>query len=202
MPMLSKTEVGLVIAIWGQAWVRGADGMFRALKLGDTLHKGTVVLTEQDAIVQLGREDEDDTPEIVAAAPKKTPQTLDADQAIADINKGKAEAAPAAGLGGGDGGDLQPGLRVERIAEVAPGGALLHSAGNADALTPPELLAGHEAVRRVRAGRGDGDTVVCRQIVVEAQVGRHQQEPILPGQRPAGAPDRGHELHQHRRPPR
>ena len=148
MPMLSKTEVGLVIAIWGQAWVRGADGMFRALKLGDTLHKGTVVLTEQDAIVQLGREDEDDTPEIVAAAPKKTPQTLDADQAIADINKGKAEAAPAAGLGGGDGGDLQPGLRVERIAEVAPGGALLHSAGNADALTPPELLAGHEAGRR------------------------------------------------------
>ena len=56
MPMLSRTEVGMVIAIWGQAWIRGADGMFRALKLGETLHKGTVVLTAQDAIVQIAAE--------------------------------------------------------------------------------------------------------------------------------------------------
>src|SRR5215471_7935418 len=149
MPMLSKTEVGMVIAIWGQAWVRGADGMFRALKLGDTLHKGSVVLTGQNAIVQLGRENEGDArDDVVAAAPKRATQTLDAEQAIADINKGKAEAAPAAGLGGGDGGDLQPGYRVERIAELSPGNVLARNAVAGNPLAPPDLPAGHQADQR------------------------------------------------------
>ncbi|HEY2978032.1 MAG TPA: hypothetical protein VGJ35_08675, partial [Burkholderiaceae bacterium] len=147
MPMLSKTEVGMVIAIWGQAWVRGADGMFRALKLGETLHKGTVVLTAQDAIVQIAPEGDGDDLESIVAATNKTQQTADADRAIEGINKGDADAAPAAGLSGGDGGDLQPGLRVDRISEVMPGGALLRSVGNPEAIAPEELLAGHGAAR-------------------------------------------------------
>ena len=53
MPMLSKTEVGMVIAIWGQAWVRDGHGMFRPVKLGDVVHKGEFVLTAQNAIVQI-----------------------------------------------------------------------------------------------------------------------------------------------------
>ena len=35
MPMIHTTEFGMVIAIWGQAWIRDAHGHFRALKLGD-----------------------------------------------------------------------------------------------------------------------------------------------------------------------
>ena len=130
MPMLSRTEVGMVIAIWGQAWVRGADGMFRALKLGDTLHKGTVVLTAQDAIVQLGPDADAQVVDTKVAAVVNKASLLDADRAIEAINAGSADAAPAAGLGGGDGGDLTPGLRVERISEVAPTGVLARSAGN------------------------------------------------------------------------
>ncbi|HSW25576.1 MAG TPA: Ig-like domain-containing protein, partial [Burkholderiaceae bacterium] len=143
MPMLSRTEVGLVIAIWGQAWVRGADGMFRALKLGDTVHKGAVVLTAQDAIVQITREGEGDEPDATVAAVNKA-DALDAERAIEGINKGEADAAPAAGLGGGDVGDLAPGFRVERISEVAPAGALSRSAGGPDDIASLELLAGHE----------------------------------------------------------
>jgi hypothetical protein len=102
MPMLSRTEVGMVIAIWGQAWIRGADGMFRALKLGETLHKGTVVLTAQDAIVQIAAEGTGDDLDPIVAAANKTQPTTDADRAIEGINKGDADAAPAAGLSGGD----------------------------------------------------------------------------------------------------
>ncbi len=55
MPMIHKTEFGMVVAIWGQAWIRGADGHFRVLKLGDMVHKGAVVLTGQNSIVQLAQ---------------------------------------------------------------------------------------------------------------------------------------------------
>src|SRR5574338_674754 len=115
MPMLSKTEAGMVIAIWGQAWVRGADGLFRALKVGDPLHKGTLLLTAQNAIVQSGAEGNAESEAAVTAATKSaTSATTDADRAIEAINKGDADAAPAAGIGGGGGdGDLSPGLRVE-----------------------------------------------------------------------------------------
>src|SRR5262245_23693349 len=146
MPMLSKTEVGMVIAIWGQAWIRGADGLFRALKLGDTLHKGTLLLTAQDAIVQIGDDDAADAPDTNVAA-VSSQKGGDADQAIEAINRGSAEAAPAAGLGGGDGGDLTPGLRVERISEVAPGGVLARNAGNPEAIGLTELPAGHQGER-------------------------------------------------------
>ncbi|HEY6513494.1 MAG TPA: Ig-like domain-containing protein, partial [Burkholderiaceae bacterium] len=142
--MLSRTEVGLVIAIWGQAWVRGADGMFRALKLGDTLHKGTVVLTAQDSIVQIAAEDEGDAANTTVAAANKTGQFDEAERAIAGINQGTADAAPAAGVSGGGDGDMTPGLRVERISEVAPAAALSRPTGGPDGTALPALLAGHE----------------------------------------------------------
>ena len=135
MPMLSKTEVGMVIAIWGQAWVRGADGLFRALKPGDTVRKGAMVLTAQDAIVQIA---DDDTPTVAA---KTSPKT-DADLAIEGINKGSADTAPAAGLGGGGGGALEPGLRVDRITEVASTPEQPRGAGTVDAPVEPEFLSG------------------------------------------------------------
>ncbi|HEY6354801.1 MAG TPA: Ig-like domain-containing protein, partial [Burkholderiaceae bacterium] len=143
MPMLSKTEVGMVIAIWGQAWVRGADGLFRVLKLGDNLQKGAMVLTAQEAIVQIAA---DDTSTITAAI---TPPKTDADLAIEGINKGSAETAPAAGLGGGGGGALEPGLRVDRITEEVPAATPFRSAVSVDAPVETDLPSGDAARVRI-----------------------------------------------------
>ncbi|MCC7285710.1 MAG: tandem-95 repeat protein, partial [Burkholderiaceae bacterium] len=144
MPMLSRTESGMVIAIWGQAWVRGADGLFRVLKLGDTLHKGQLLLTAQDAIVQISGEDGGTVAAKPDKATAKTP-TSEADSAIEAINKGDSDAAPAAGLAGGADGDLAPGLRVERINEVTTGVTLARSALEPEAIAPLPLLTGGEA---------------------------------------------------------
>ncbi|MFI4932099.1 MAG: Ig-like domain-containing protein, partial [Burkholderiales bacterium] len=143
MPMLSKTEVGMVIAIWGQAWVRGADGNFRVLKLGDTVQKGAMVLTTQEAIVQIAGDDT--TTKTAAITPPKT----DADLAIEGINKGSAETAPAAGLGGGGGGSLEPGLRVDRITEEVPAASPLRSAVSVDAPDETELPSGDAARAKI-----------------------------------------------------
>ena len=90
-----------------------------------------------------GEGDESDT--IVAAVNKAN--TIDADRAIEGINKGSADAAPAAGLGGGDGGDLTPGYRVERISEVAPAAALARPGAGPNDAALAELLVGHEPER-------------------------------------------------------
>jgi len=142
MPMIHKTEFGLVIAIWGQAWVREADGKFRALKLGDPVHKGSMVLTTQDSIVQIAQAQPPRAHEPQAAQDsehaagdkkhdKAKPDAAgdDAERAIADLNRGAQDAAPAAGLAGGDGGDLTPGYRVERIVELVTPGSLLVASG-------------------------------------------------------------------------
>ncbi|MBE7416662.1 MAG: tandem-95 repeat protein [Ideonella sp.] len=131
MPMMDKTEFGLVIAIWGQAWVRDADGRFRALKLGDAVHRGSMVLTAQDSIVQIAQTRESQTQEPPttqgaehAGSDSKHHKAKtdaigdDAERAITELNRGEPDAAPAAGLAGGDGGDLTPGYRVERIVEL------------------------------------------------------------------------------------
>ncbi|MCW5658842.1 MAG: tandem-95 repeat protein [Burkholderiaceae bacterium] len=151
MPMIHKTEIGMVVAIWGQAWIRGADGHFRALKLGEVVHKGAVVLTGQDSIVQLTQADAPLENDILVAK-KETPS--EADQVIESLNQGDARTAPAAGLVGGEGGDLQPGFRVERIVErVTPGGQLRSSGLDADVTelqrptsTAPELTTGATAL--------------------------------------------------------
>jgi len=126
MPMIHKTEFGMVIAIWGQAWIRDANGHFRALKLGDAVHKGDVVLTTQDSIVQLAQADA--APEEQPATTKAT-EITDADSVIESLNQGDARTAPAAGLTGGDSGDLTPGYRVERIVELTTPAGQLRSSG-------------------------------------------------------------------------
>ncbi|HVQ03423.1 MAG TPA: immunoglobulin-like domain-containing protein, partial [Burkholderiaceae bacterium] len=136
MPMIHKTEFGMVIAIWGQAWIRDANGHFRALKLGDAVHKGDVVLTTQDSIVQLAQADaaREEQP-----ATTKATEPTDADSVIESLNQGDARTAPAAGLTGGDGGDLTPGYRVERIVELTSPAGQLRSSGLDTALTEPPL---------------------------------------------------------------
>src|SRR5688572_17286025 len=107
MPMILKTEFGMVVAIWGQAWIRDANGHFRVLKVGDAVNKGAVVLTKQNSIVQLAQLDAPREEGIQVA--KRADAPTEADRVIEDLEKGDARTAPAAGLLGGEGGGLQPG---------------------------------------------------------------------------------------------
>ena len=91
MPMIHKTEFGMVIAIWGQAWIRDANGHFRALKLGDAVHRGDVVLTTQDSIVQLAQADaaREEQP-----ATTKATEPTDADSVIEVFESGRRAHRP------------------------------------------------------------------------------------------------------------
>ncbi|HET9977618.1 MAG TPA: Ig-like domain-containing protein, partial [Burkholderiaceae bacterium] len=100
---------GIVVSIWGKAYIRGADGVWRPLKVGEMVKPSDQLLTEQNGIVQM--EPADAVLQRVGTVPAEG-----VDRAIAAL--GTREGAPAAGLAGGDGGDLQPGLRVERIVEA------------------------------------------------------------------------------------
>ncbi|WP_374568230.1 Ig-like domain-containing protein [Ideonella sp.] len=105
----ARQLTGKVVGLWGVAFVRDAEGHIQPLKVGDVVKKGEVVLTGQDGIVQ------------VEAARHAT--IADLERVIAEVDQGAPDAAPAAGLQGADGGDLQPGLRVDRISEtVTPAG--------------------------------------------------------------------------------
>ena len=117
MPTIVQTYQGRVTGLWGSAMMRGADGKMHALKMGDLVQKGDVILTSPDGIVQLVP---DDTP-IAAAKPADT----DIDRVISGLNEPNSQDAPAAGLAGDGAGDLTPGLRVDRISEaVTPASAL------------------------------------------------------------------------------
>ena len=141
MPMMTKTEFGMVVAIWGQAWIRDANGHFRPLKVGDAVHRGAVVLTQQDSIVQLAQTD---APRVQQSQTKKAAESTEADRVIEALNQGDAKTAPAAGLTGGEGGDLTPGFRVERIVELTTPAGQLRSSG-LDALLNEPLRSGATA---------------------------------------------------------
>ncbi|ARN20287.1 hypothetical protein A4W93_10445 [Piscinibacter gummiphilus] len=117
--------------LWGgTAMVRKADGKMHVLQIGERVEKGDVILTTQDGIVQLTPEE---TPAPVAAAAPDT----DLDRVIAEIDNPTEETAPAAGLAGGDGGDMQPGLRVDRISEGTTPASFSQSFEATPATFPP-----------------------------------------------------------------
>ena len=118
MPTIVQTFQGRVTGLWGTANMRGADGKMHALRVGDLVHKGDVILTSQDGIVQLTL-DESPAAQASAPAPSASP---DIDRVISGLNNPEPIDPTAAGVAGGDGaGDLTPGLRVDRITErVSP----------------------------------------------------------------------------------
>jgi len=129
MPTIVQTFQGRVTGLWGQASIRGADGKMHPLKLGDFIQQGDVILTTQDGIVRLSPEGSDIE---LAAGPSgaKKPATDEIDRVISALNDADPQAATAAGLAGGDGGgDLTPGLRVDRVNEGLTPFALLQGAG-------------------------------------------------------------------------
>ncbi|MET0209217.1 MAG: retention module-containing protein, partial [Burkholderiaceae bacterium] len=133
MPTIVQTFQGRVTGLWGTATIRDTDGKMRALKVGDLVHKGDVILTSQDGIVQLSP---DDTATAAAAAARAesepataanapTTASPDIDRVISGLNDPDSAEATAAGVTGGDGaGDLSPGLRVDRIAESTTAASL------------------------------------------------------------------------------
>ncbi len=110
MPTIQSTT-GTVTGIRGTALRRGADGKMHPLKVGDLVTTGDVILTSQDGIVQI-----DSPPDATRTA--KPAQGDEIDRVITGLNEGDSQAATAAGLNGGGDGNLQEGLRVERISET------------------------------------------------------------------------------------
>src|SRR3954466_4271327 len=96
MPTIVQTFQGKVTGLWGHATIRGIDGKMHALKLGDVVHRGDVILTTQDGIVQLTPEDS------TASAKAAPPAADDLDRVIAGINTDDPTAATAA-IGTADG---------------------------------------------------------------------------------------------------
>jgi VCBS repeat-containing protein len=105
MPILSKTAFGTVTGVWGVAMIRQPDGKLRAVKVGDQIKQGDVILTSQDGIVQI---DAGEGKSRLARAESPLDKIIEA------VESG--EEAPAAGAGGGDG-SLLDGMRVARISE-------------------------------------------------------------------------------------
>ncbi|TMH32851.1 MAG: tandem-95 repeat protein, partial [Betaproteobacteria bacterium] len=118
MPTLLQTTHGRVTALWGSALIRGAGGKMHALKVGDIVNRGDVILTTQDGIVELA-------PERGTGVATTSPN--DVDRVITGLNESNPSDAPAAVLGGDGAGDLTPGLRVDRVVESINSAALTQS---------------------------------------------------------------------------
>src|SRR5438034_1164770 len=89
-----------------------------ALKVGDIVNRGDVILTTQDGIVELA-------PERGTGVATTSPN--DVDRVITGLNESNPSDAPAAVLGGDGAGDLTPGLRVDRVVESINSAALAQS---------------------------------------------------------------------------
>ncbi|MEP6872967.1 MAG: tandem-95 repeat protein [Burkholderiales bacterium] len=125
-----QTVQGRVTGIWGVARIRGADGKMHLLKLGDMVHKGDVILTTQNGIVQFSPEDSNTAHSAMTHLKPGAQSEGDLDRVISALNESDPQAATAAGVSGGDGaGDLLPGLRVDRIAESVTPASLALSGG-------------------------------------------------------------------------
>ncbi|MBL0731034.1 immunoglobulin-like domain-containing protein [Piscinibacter sp. HJYY11] len=129
MPTIVQTVNGKVTGLWGSALRRTPDGKLIPLKMGDVVLKGDVILTTQDGLVQLTPEPDAPGTATAAAKTPATPSVDEVDRVIAELNEPDAQTAPAAGLNPGDGGGLQPGLRVGRIAEDVTPAALTQTTG-------------------------------------------------------------------------
>ncbi|HEV7915461.1 MAG TPA: hypothetical protein VGP22_16970, partial [Albitalea sp.] len=121
MPTIVQTAEGKVTGLWGAALIRGADGKMRALKLGEVIHRGDVILTTQDGIVELSPE--------AATRTAATPAGDDIDRVITALDNDDPTAATAAVVAGDGGSEVGQGLRVDRVSESTTGAGALPSPG-------------------------------------------------------------------------
>ena len=138
MPVVATVAFGKVTAVWGTALLRLPDGSTRQLRIGDLVHKGDLILTAQNSIVEIKN---DGATAIAAGEPAADPAALtagtatatqapsDIDRVIQALNDGDPDAATAAGLSS-SGGEYGPALRVGRISEgVGADGLVVQTAG-------------------------------------------------------------------------
>ena len=188
MPKIVQTVSGRVSGLWGTARVRGADGQMHLLRLGDIVHKGDVILTTQNGIVQLSA-DIGDAPR-TAPAVAAVATTAEIDRVIAQLNDNDPQAATAAGAAAD--GALGLGLRVDRVVEnVTPLSFVYDTAsrdrafdvsGTAPQDAGPSLTAPSSAIGAIEQGASVGlglrlpagtlptDTLRVNQVPVIGQV--------------------------------
>ena len=57
MPIIATAKTGTITSIRGRATLRRPNGTTQELHVGDTVHKGDVVLTDKDSIVEMAHAD-------------------------------------------------------------------------------------------------------------------------------------------------
>jgi large repetitive protein len=103
------TPRGLVVGIWGKAFIRDAKGKWRALAVGEVVATADQLLTEQDAIVMMV--DPDTTSPSGAAVRTAVPAIERDGIRLTQVRFVDSDGIPR------DATEILPGLRVERIAE-------------------------------------------------------------------------------------
>jgi hypothetical protein len=143
VPVIATVEPGKVTGIWGQASLRLPDGSSRTLRIGDVVHKGDLIITTQNGIVEI----QNDQGVIVAADGQMIPETRPVakvaaeesiDRVIQAVEAGDPEAATAAGAAN-SGGEAESALRVGRISEGVGAGSLVASASSDGSEQVPEF---------------------------------------------------------------
>ncbi|KAA3654940.1 MAG: type I secretion C-terminal target domain-containing protein [Proteobacteria bacterium] len=135
-PMAINQPVATVVAVTGEAYARNADGVMRALKAGDALYEGEVLITRNGGRVELATSDGQllevqpnesvaitaelsdttrPTPQEAAVGDASIERVVQALEQGGDIDD--ALEAPAAGLAGGAGGEGNSFVRLLRITE-------------------------------------------------------------------------------------
>jgi large repetitive protein len=160
------TPRGLVVGLWGKAYIKAANGRWRALVLGDMVKPSDQLLTEQDAIVMMVNPDAppaalaSTTPRVTVAPIERTPlrkpvQFVDRDGVPRDAT------------------EFLPGLRVERITEPLDPAAL--------DLRPVTDAVEYQLSTPIRSTpEGDGPRFVVGSTSIEALEGGANVDVLLP----------------------
>jgi hypothetical protein len=107
MPILVNSS-GTVAALWGSVLVRLPSGVLKRVEVGDHVHKGELIVTTADGIIEIAP---DGGPATLLKVP--TDETV-----VIGVDRDDMPEPPAAGLTGGSSGGFLEGLRVERVSEL------------------------------------------------------------------------------------
>lgn len=149
MPILAMSA-GTVTSVWGSAFIRLPNGSLKPVQVGDKVKGGEHIVTDDDGIVEISPAT--GHPAVLLKA-ELAPESVN--KAIAGIEGQNPEDVPAAGVTGGVDGGLQPGLRVDRVAEVVGTSSYEFATAQATPSIPtsqsvdPRLLATQEPPSRV-----------------------------------------------------
>ncbi|MBR7799336.1 beta strand repeat-containing protein, partial [Undibacterium fentianense] len=175
----STNIIGKVVAIQGQAIVKSPDGAQRQLKVGDVVTEKDVIVTASGAQVELAfdsghsyvvRQNETVTLDASVFAPSQTeianaallpadasPQNV-TNAVIGENSLDKLLEETAAGLGGGDAGDGNSFVRVDRIAENVTPTTLVGDVQTTPA-APPADTAAAPATQSVEVASVSGSSI-------------------------------------------